>query len=91
MFSRKRSRGDDGASAASGVYARFVERLPDRRRRSTVDVLDDALLVVVAVGVGLVLLKVLGWIVGGVLFLIKVALIAAVAYVAIRFVSRRKD
>lgn len=68
-----------------------MERLPDRRRRSTVDVLDDALLVVVAVGVGLVLLKVLGWIVGGVLFLIKVGIIAAIAYVAIRFVSRRKD
>lgn len=62
----------------------------ERRRSSGLDRLDDALLIVVAVVGALFALKVLGWIIGTVLFVIKVAVVAAIAFVALRIVSRRQ-
>jgi Flp pilus assembly protein TadB len=62
----------------------------ERRRSSGLDRLDDALLVVVAVVGALFALKVVGWVIGTVLFVVKVAVVAAIAFVALRVVSRRQ-
>ena len=63
---------------------------PARRRRSTLDVLDNGLLVVVGVVVALVLLKVVGFIAGTVFFLVKLALLAGAVYVVLRLLTRRR-
>ena len=60
------------------------------RRRSTLQSLDNALLVVVAVVGVLVVLKVIGFIAGTVFFLVKVAVLVAVVAVALRLLLRAK-
>lgn len=65
--------------------------LPSRRRTGALQVADNALLVVGAVVVGLLVLKLLGWLVGTVFLLVKVALVAFVIAAAVRFaLSARK-
>ena len=61
----------------------------ERRRSSGLDRLDDLALVVVAVVGALFALKVLGWVIGTVLFVVKVAVVAAIAFVLLRLVARR--
>jgi hypothetical protein len=61
----------------------------ERRQRSTLSKLDDALLVGVVVVVALVGLQLLSWVIGTVWFLVKVAAVAAVAALAWTWVSRR--
>ena len=60
---------------------------PRNRRRSTLDRLDDGLLVVAGiVGVRLVL-QVVSSVVGTVLFVIKLAVVAAVVFVILRVLA----
>lgn len=59
--------------------------LPSRRRSGALQLADNALLVVGAVVVGLLFLKLLGWIAGTVFLLVKVALVAFVIAAAVRF------
>ena len=59
-------------------------------RRSTLEVLDTGLLVVVGVVAALVALKVIGFIAGTIFFLVKVAVLAGVVFVASRLFLRRK-
>ena len=59
--------------------------LPNRRRTGALQLADNALLVVGAVVVGLIVLKLLGWLVGTLFLLIKVALVAFVIAAAVRF------
>jgi hypothetical protein len=61
----------------------------ERRRSSGLDRLDDLALVVVAVVGALFALKVLGWVIGTVLFVVKVAVIATIAFVLLRLIARR--
>ena len=63
---------------------------PAGHRRSTLEVLDTGLLVVVGVIAALVVLKVVGFIAGTVFFLVKLALVAGAVFVALRLVLRRK-
>jgi hypothetical protein len=59
--------------------------LPSRRRTGSLQLADNALLVVGAVVVGLLALKLLGWIAGTIFLLVKVALVAFVIAAAVRF------
>jgi hypothetical protein len=59
--------------------------LPSRRRSGALQVADNALMVVGVIVVGLILLKLLGWLVGTVFLLVKVALVAFVIAAAVRF------
>lgn len=59
--------------------------LPSRRRSGALQLADNALLVVGAVVVGLLFLKLLGWIAGTIFLLVKVALVAFVIAAAVRF------
>ena len=61
----------------------------ERRRSSGLDRLDDVALVVVAVVAALFALKVLGWVIGTVLFVVKLAVVATIAFVLLRLVARR--
>ena len=63
---------------------------PRSRTRSTLEVLDTGLLVVVGVVAALVVLKVIGFIAGTVFFLVKLALLAGAVFVVLRLVVRRK-
>lgn len=60
----------------------------EKRRGSSLEVLDTALLVFVAIIAAVVVLKVLGWIVGTVFFLVKVAVVALGVAVVVSLVSR---
>jgi hypothetical protein len=62
--------------------------LPERRR-STLDIADNALLVVGAIMVGLIALKLIGIIVGTVFFAIKIAIIVFIIAAAFRFATGR--
>ena len=62
---------------------------PARKRKSTLSILDDGLLVLGAVVGGLLLLNFFGAIVAGVWFLLKVAAAAAVVYVLLRMLRSR--
>ena len=66
---------------------RDVERT---NKRSTLEVLDTGLLVVVGVIAALVVLKVIGFIAGTVFFLVKLALLAGAIFVALKLLVRRK-
>ena len=68
-----------------------MSNLPDRPRsgRSTLSVIDDALLVVVAVVVALVVLKIIGAIVATVWFFVKLAFLAGLIYLVVRAVRSR--
>ena len=61
-----------------------------RNKRSTLEVLDTGLLVVVGVIAALVVLKVVGFIAGTVFFLVKLALLAGAIFVAVKLLVRRK-
>lgn len=63
--------------------------LPERRR-STLEAVDNGLLVVVGVIAALVVLKIVGFIAGTVFFLVKLALLAGAVYLVLRLVVRRK-
>jgi len=66
---------------------------PSNRRRSTLDRLDDGLLVVVAIVGVFLLLQVLSWVVGTILLVVKLAVVAVVVAVIMRAVAglRRGD
>ena len=64
--------------------------LPERRSRSTLEVLDNGLLVVVGSIAALVVLKIVGFIAGTVFFLVKLALLAGAVFIALRLFLRRK-
>ena len=64
--------------------------LPERQRRSTLQVFDNGLLVVVGIIAALVVLKIVGLIAGTVFFLVKLALVAGAVYLALRLFLRRK-
>jgi hypothetical protein len=63
--------------------------LPERTR-STLSKVDDVALIAVAVVVGLILFKILGWIVGTLLFFVKLAVTVAVIYAIVRLASRSR-
>ena len=63
--------------------------LPERRRTSALAVADNALLVVGAIVVGIIALKLLGFIVGTLFFVVKVAIVAFVIAAAVRFALGR--
>ena len=63
--------------------------LPERRR-STLEVVDNGLLVVVGVIAALVVLKIVGFIAGTVFFLVKLALLAGAVYLVLRLVLARR-
>jgi hypothetical protein len=70
-----------------------MARLPDvppSRSRSALATLDTGLLVVVGVVAALVVLKIVGFIAGTVFFLVKLAVLAGVVFVALRLFLRRK-
>jgi len=67
-----------------------VSKVPEVRRRSTLDTIDNGLLVVAVVVVALLALKVVGFIVGTVWFLGKLAILAGLIYVIARTVLRRR-
>ena len=60
------------------------------RTRSTLEILDTGLLVVVGVIAALVVLKVIGFIAGTVFFLVKLALLAGAIFVVLKLLVRRK-
>jgi hypothetical protein len=66
-----------------------VSPLPERRRRSTLSIVDDGILVVVAVVVALFAFKIVGFVVGTIWFLFKLAALAGLVYVALRVLRSR--
>lgn len=60
-------------------------------RRSTFDVLDTWLLVVVGIIAAVFVWNVLGWVFGIVAFLVKVAVVGLVVAVAVRIASGRRE
>ena len=60
------------------------------RRGSTLDTLDNWLLIIVLAIAALVLLGIIRWIVGTVLFVVQLAVVVAVAVLLVRFFSRRR-
>jgi hypothetical protein len=60
-------------------------------RRSTLDVLDTWLLVVVGIIAAVFVWNVITWVFGAVLFLVKVAVAALVIAVAVRIASGRRE
>ena len=60
-------------------------------RRSTFDVLDTWLLVVVGIIAAVFVWNILGWVFGIVAFLVKVALVGLVVAVAVRIASGRRE
>jgi hypothetical protein len=60
-------------------------------RRSTLDVLDNWLLIAVGIVAAVMVWNILGWVFGVVAFLIKVAVAAAVIAVAVRIASGRRE
>jgi hypothetical protein len=60
------------------------------RRRSTLDRLDDALLVVVALVGVVIAFTVIGWLVHTVVFFLKLALLAVFVGLIARFVAHRR-
>lgn len=60
-------------------------------RRSTLDVLDNWLLIAVGIVAAVLVWNILGWVFGVVAFLIKVAVVAAVIAVAVRIASGRRE
>ena len=60
------------------------------RRRSALDRLDDALLVVVALVGVVILFSVVGWVVHTVVFFVKLALVAVFVGLIVRLVARRR-
>jgi hypothetical protein len=63
----------------------------ERRRRSTLDKFDNALLIAAAVVGVFVLFAVVGWVIHAVLFLIKVAVVAVVFGLIVRAVVGRRS
>ena len=61
--------------------------LPERRRSTTIDRLDNAVLVVAVQVAANLALKLLGWVVGTVFFFIKLLVVAAVLYGAVRLAT----
>lgn len=69
-----------------------MSNLPEpapRPRKSALSVIDDGLLVVVAVVGALVLLKVVGAIVATMWFVVKAAFVAGLIYVVVRAIRSR--
>ena len=60
-------------------------------RRSTLDVLDNWLLIVVGIVAAVFVFNILSWVFGTIFFLIKVAVAAFVIAVAVRIASGRHD
>ncbi|MGI8791976.1 MAG: hypothetical protein ACR2H3_02155 [Acidimicrobiales bacterium] len=60
----------------------------EKRKGSSLAVADTAVLVFAVVVAGFIALKVLGWIVGTVIFLVKVAVFAVIVAVIVGAVSR---
>jgi hypothetical protein len=60
-------------------------------RRSTLDVLDSWLLIVVGILAAVFVWNVLGWVFGAIFFLVKVAVAALVIAVAVRIASGRRE
>jgi hypothetical protein len=74
-----------GPATAYGVGVSSLER-----RRSTLDRLDDGLLVIVALVGVVVLFSVVGWVVHTVVFFVKVALVAVFIGLIVRVVARHR-
>lgn len=64
--------------------------LEPRRRGGTLQSLDNALLVVVAVVAVLVVLKVIGFIAGTIFFFVKLLIGAAIVYALLRVIARSR-
>jgi hypothetical protein len=60
-------------------------------RRSTLDILDNWLLIAVGIIAAVMVWNILGWVFGAVLFLVKVAVAALVISVAVRIASGRRE
>jgi hypothetical protein len=64
--------------------------VPGQKKRSTLAIVDDGLLVVVAVVAALVVLKVIGLVIGTIFFVVKLAAVAGVLFVAARIALRSR-
>jgi hypothetical protein len=64
--------------------------LEPRRSGGTLQAMDNALLVVVAVIGVLIVLKIVGFIAGTIFFLVKVGIAAAIVFAALHFFLRAK-
>ena len=62
----------------------------ERRKSGSLDRIDDSALVAVAVVGVIFALKILGWVIGTVLFAVKIAIIVAVVAGVWRLVNHRK-
>ena len=71
--------------AAHGAYRGDMSNLV--RRRGSLDVVDTAVGVGVAIIAALILWNILTWVIGGLIFLVKVAVVALVVAVVIRLWS----
>jgi hypothetical protein len=60
-------------------------------RRSTFDILDSWLLIVVGILAAIFVWNLLGWVFGAIFFLVKVAVAAFVIAVAVRLASGRRE
>ena len=60
------------------------------RRRSTLDTLDNWLLIIVVVIGGLSVLQAIRWIVGTIVFAVQLALVVGLAVLLVRWFSRRR-
>ena len=70
-------------------YPWRVTRLPASRRRGTLAIIDNGLLVVVAIVAAVLAFKVLGFVFGALWFLFKVAAFVAFAYFVFRLLRSR--
>ena len=61
-----------------------------QKKRSTLAIVDDGLLVVVALVAALVVLKLIGFVIGTIFFVVKLAAVAGVLFVAARLVLRSR-
>jgi fatty acid desaturase len=84
---RTTARGVAGSASISLVTGNLPE---PRRSRSTLSKLDDVLLVVVVGVVALAVLGFVSWVVGTILFLVRVAVVLAVGAVVVGWVLRRR-
>ena len=67
-----------------------VGALERRTSKSTLSKVDDVLLVVVVAVVALAALQVVGWVIGTIWFLVKAAIVVALAALAVGYVTRRR-
>jgi hypothetical protein len=83
---------EDTAPNASEGQTGVVTNLPARRRdRSLVSKADDLLLVGVVAVAAVLALQVVGWVIGTIVFLIKLAIVAAIVAAGVVWYRSRRS